>query len=87
MRSAATVAAEQHRTETGVLPSHTDLAQERKRDANRRRQLARLAWEADHGGATPDVEWYQKNIAQRLPDLSLIEIAGAFGVSTSSAAS
>ena len=85
MRTAASVAAEQHRAETGVLPSHTDAAQDRRRDANRRRQLARLAWEADHGGASPNVEWYSQQIAPRLSALSLIEIAGALGVSTSSA--
>ena len=85
MRTAASVVAEQHRVETGVLPSHTDGAQARRRDANRRRQLARLAWEADHGGSSPDVEWYSEQIAPRLADLSLTEIAGALGVSTSSA--
>jgi hypothetical protein len=85
MRSAATVVAERHRVLTGVLPAHTDEAQERRSDANRRRQLARLAWEADHGGASPDVEWYSQEIAQRLAGLSLTEIAGALGVSTSSA--
>ncbi|HKH88627.1 MAG TPA: CRISPR-associated endonuclease Cas1, partial [Acidimicrobiales bacterium] len=77
MRSLATVAAEQHRAETGVLPSHSEAAQARRTDTNRRRQLARLAWEADHGGASPDVEWYSQEIAPRLPDLSLTEIAGA----------
>ena len=51
----------------------------------RLRQLARLAWEADHGGSSPDVEWYSEQIAPRLTKLSLIEIAGALGVSTSSA--
>jgi hypothetical protein len=85
MRSAAIFVAEQHRAETGVLPSHTDEAQGRRREANRRRQLARLAWEADHGGYSPDVEWYAEQIAPRLTELSLIEIAGALGVSTSSA--
>jgi CRISPR-associated endonuclease Cas1 len=85
MREAAIVAAKQHRAETGVLPAHTDEAQGRRRDANRRRQLARLAWEADHGGSSPDVEWYSEQIAPRLTKLSLIEIAGALGVSTSSA--
>ncbi len=85
MRAAASVAAEEHRAETGLLPSHTDEAQGRRRDTNRRRQLARLAWEADHGGSSPDIEWYSEHIAPRLPDLSLTEIAGALGVSTSSA--
>jgi CRISPR-associated endonuclease Cas1 len=85
MRKAASIVAEQHRAETGVLPSHTDEAQGRRRDANRRRQLARLAWEADHGGTSPDVEWYSEQIAPRLAQLSLTEIAGALGVSTSSA--
>jgi hypothetical protein len=85
MRRAASIAAEQYRAETGVLPSHTDEAQARRRDVNRRRQLARLAWEADHGGESPDVEWYSEQIAPRLEELSLIEIAGALGVSTSSA--
>jgi hypothetical protein len=85
MRSAASLVAEQHRVETGVLPAHTDEAQGRRRDANRRRQLARLAWEADHGGESPDVDWYSEQIAPRLADLSLTEIAGALGVSTSSA--
>ena len=82
-RSAATTAAEQHRTETGVLPSHTDEAQERRREANRRRQLARLAWEADHRDESPDVDWYQEKIPPRLTDLPLTEIAGALGISTS----
>jgi hypothetical protein len=85
MRQAASVVAEHHRAETGVLPSHTDEAQDRRRDTNRRRQLARLAWEVDHGGTAPDVAWYLEQIAPRLADLSLIEIAGALGVSTSSA--
>jgi hypothetical protein len=85
MREAATVAAEQHRAETGSLPSHTDEAQARRRETNRRRQLARLAWESDHGGESPDVEWYSRQIAPRLASLSLTEIAGALGVSTSSA--
>jgi CRISPR-associated endonuclease Cas1 len=85
MRTAASVAAEQHRAETGVLPSHTAEAQGRRREANRRRQLARLAWEADHGGASPDIDWYSEQIAPRLPGLSLTEIAGVLGVSTSSA--
>jgi hypothetical protein len=58
-----------------------------RQDANRRRQLARLAWEFDHGGVSPDVEWYSEQIAPRLCELSLGEIAGALGVSTSSAAS
>jgi hypothetical protein len=35
--------------------------------------------------ASPDVEWYSEHIAPRLADFSLIEIAGALGVSTSSA--
>jgi CRISPR-associated endonuclease Cas1 len=85
MRTAASVAAEQHRAETGVLPSHTDEAQARRRETNRRRQLARLAWEADHGGESPDVDWYSEQIAPRLAGLSLTEIAGALNVSTSSA--
>jgi hypothetical protein len=85
MRSLATVVAEQHRAETGVLPSHTEDAQARRKDTNRRRQLARLAWEADHGGSSPDVEWYSAEVAPRLADLSLTEIAGPLGVSTSSA--
>ena len=85
MREAATVAAEQHRAETGSLPSHTDEAQARRRENNRRRQLARLAWESGHAGASPDVEWYSEHIAPNLAVLSLIEIAGALGVSTSSA--
>ncbi len=85
MRRAADVAAEQYRAETGVLPSHTDEAQARRREANRRRQLVRLAWEADHGGTSPDLEWYSEQIAPRLAALSLVEIAGALGVSTSSA--
>jgi CRISPR-associated endonuclease Cas1 len=85
MRSAATLVAEQHRATTGVLPSHGVEAQARRTDTNRRRQLARLAWEADHGGSAPDVEWYSEQIAPRLADLSLLEIAGALGVSTSSA--
>jgi CRISPR-associated endonuclease Cas1 len=83
MRTAASVVAEQHRADTGVLPSHTDEAQDRRRDANRRRQLARLAWEADHGGSSPDVD--SEQIAPRLAGLSLVEIARALGVSTSSA--
>ena len=85
MRLAASAVAEQHRAETGVLPSHTDEAQGRRRETNRRHQLARLAWEADHGGASPDVAWYSEQIAPRLAGLSLTEIAGARGVSTSSA--
>jgi CRISPR-associated endonuclease Cas1 len=85
MRSLATVVAEERRVETGVLPSHTEDAQARRTDANRRRQLARLAWEADHGGTLPDVDWYSEQIAPRLEGLSLTEIAGALGVSTSSA--
>jgi CRISPR-associated endonuclease Cas1 len=85
MRKAASVVAEQHRAETGVLPSHTDEAQSHRRETNRRRQLARLAWEADHGGSSPDVAWYTEQIAPRLANLSLTEIAGALGVSTSSA--
>ena len=83
MRSAAAVVAEQHRVQTGVLPSHTEDAKARRQDANRRRQLARLAWEADHGGASPDVDWYSEQIAPRLAELSLTEIAGALGISTS----
>jgi hypothetical protein len=85
MRTAASLIAEQHRADTGVLPSHTDKAQARRRETNRRRQLARLAWEANHGGSSPDVEWYSEQIAPKLAELSLIEIAGALGVSTSSA--
>jgi hypothetical protein len=85
MRSAASIVAEQHRVETGVLPSHTDEAQARRRKTNRRRQLARLEWESDHAGAAPDVEWYAEHIAPNLAVLSLTEIAGALGVSTSSA--
>jgi hypothetical protein len=84
-RKAASVVAEQHRAETGVLPSHNDQAQSRRRETNRRRQLARLSWEADHGGESPDVDWYSEQIAPRLTGLSLTEIAGALGVSTSSA--
>ncbi len=53
MRRAASVVPEQHRAETGVLPSCTDEAQGRPRETNRRRQLARLAWEANHGGLRP----------------------------------
>jgi hypothetical protein len=85
MRTASVAKAEQHRAVTGVLPSHTDEAQARRRETNRRRQLARLAWESDHGDSSPDVEWYSEQIAPRLANLSLIEIAGALGVSTSSA--
>jgi CRISPR-associated endonuclease Cas1 len=85
MRTAASAAAEQYRAETGGLPSHTDEAQSHRRETNRRRQLARLAWEADHGGSSPDVEWYSQQIAPRLASLSLTEIAGVLGVSTSSA--
>lgn len=85
MREAAAIAAEQHRAEMGVLPAHTDLAQARRRDSNRRRELARRAWEAEHGGEAPDVEWYLAQIAPRLPELTLTEIAVALGVSTSSA--
>jgi hypothetical protein len=65
-----------------VRPSHTDKAQLRRQETNRRRQLALLAWEVDHGGASPDVNWYLEQIAPRLEDISLTEIARAFGVST-----
>jgi len=85
MRAAADDAAEEFREVAGVLPSHTEAAQERRRASNQRRQLARLAWEAGHGCESPDVEWYMANIAPKLGDLSLTEIAGALGVSTSSA--
>lgn len=85
MRGAADEVAQNFRVVQGVLPSHTPDAQQRRIATNRRRQLARLAWEADHGGAAPDVEWYLVHIAPRLTELSLTEIAGAIGVSTSSA--
>ena len=85
MRAAPSAAAERHRDETGVLPSHTEQAQARRKDAIRRRELARRVWKASHGGMTPDVEWYQHNIAPKLGELTLTEIAGALGVSTSSA--
>ena len=85
MNGASRVAAERVRKLTGVLPTHTPAAQERRQDTNRRRQLARLAWESEHGGASPDVEWYFGQIAPRLASLSLIEISGVLGVSTSSA--
>lgn len=85
MNGASRAAAERVRARTGVVPSHTPAAQKHRQEANRRRQLARLAWEADHGGESPDVEWFTEHIAPRLAELSLIEIAGALGVSTSSA--
>ncbi len=85
MNGASRIVAEEVRRLTGVLPAHTPAAQGRRRDTNRRRQLARLAWEDEHGGASPDVEWYLGEIAPRLVELSLQEIAGALGVSTSSA--
>lgn len=85
MRATANVVAEQHRVEIGVVPSHTTEAQARRRDSNRRRQLARPAWESDHGGTSSDVEWYAQQIAPRLASLLLTEIAGALGASTSSA--
>jgi len=56
-----------------------------RQDANRRRQLAWLAWESDHGGVSPGVEWYSEQISPKFCELSLGEIAGALGVSTSSA--
>ncbi len=85
MKVAADVAAEAFRSEHGVLPSHTPAAQARREEANRRRRLATLAWEAKHGGEAPDVEWYKEHIEPRLAELSLTEIAGAIGVSTSAA--
>jgi CRISPR-associated endonuclease Cas1 len=85
MNAASRVAAEQVRELTGVLPTHTAAARGRRQDANRRRQLARLAWESEHGGTSPDVEWYSEQIAPHLVQLSLQEIARALGVSTSSA--
>ncbi|MGO9150536.1 MAG: hypothetical protein ACLP1E_15860 [Acidimicrobiales bacterium] len=85
MNRASRVAAERVRELTGVLPAHTGAAQEKRQDVNRCRQLARLAWKADHGGESPAVEWYAEQIAPRLAELSLKEIAGALGVSTSSA--
>ncbi len=85
MNGASRATAERVRELTGVLPTHTPAAQERRQDANRRRQLARLGWEAEHGGLSPDVDWYCEWIAPRLAKLSLQEIAEALGVSTSSA--
>ena len=73
------------RSDASISRLLEDLGQKHRQEANRRRQLARLAWEADHGGESPDVEWFTKYIAPRLAGLSLTEIAGALGVSTSSA--
>jgi hypothetical protein len=47
-----------------------------RQDANRRRQLAQLAWESDHGGVSPGVEWYSEQIAPRLCELSLRDRGG-----------
>jgi CRISPR-associated endonuclease Cas1 len=76
--------AEQIRAATGTLPSHDDKAQARRRRANLRQQLARLAWEDEHENV-PDTAWYLANVAPKLSDVSLPAIAAATGVSTSAA--
>lgn len=85
MVQAARDAAEHHRAETGVLPSHTEEAQRRRRIANRRHKLEELAAANESSPIMRDVAWYEEHVAPRLPQLSLAEIASAIGVSTSAA--
>jgi len=76
-------AAQRSKETSGVLPSHTEEAQQRRRQANRQRELERLEWESKHGDEIPDVEWYLREIAPRLRDLGLTATARALGVSKS----
>jgi CRISPR-associated endonuclease Cas1 len=84
MNQGGRLAAEQVRAATGSLPSHSAEAQARRRRANMRQLMARLAWEDKHEDV-PDAEWYLANIAPKLLDVSLPAIAAATGVSTSAA--
>jgi transcriptional regulator with XRE-family HTH domain len=83
MASRGREAAQRSKEITGVLPSHTEEAQQRRRQANRQRELERLEWETKHADEIPDVEWYLREIAPRLRDLGLTATARALGVSKS----
>jgi hypothetical protein len=66
--------------------THTDEAQARRRVANGEEQLARLAWDAQHGEETHDPGWYLANVLPGLAGVTLTAIAKATGMSTSNAA-
>jgi len=83
MASMGREAARKSRETNGVLPSHTEEAQQRRRQANRQRELERLDWETKHADEIPDIEWYLIEIAPRLRDLGLTATARALGVSKS----
>ncbi len=83
MASRGRQAAQRAKETSGVLPSHTEEAQQRRRQANRQRELERLEWETKHADEIPDVEWYLREIAPRLRELGLTGTARALGVSKS----
>jgi CRISP-associated protein Cas1 len=70
----------------GAANTHADEAQARRRIANRKDQLARLAWDAEHAEDTHDPGWYLANVLPGLAGVTLTAIANATGMSTSNAA-
>jgi CRISP-associated protein Cas1 len=70
----------------GGANTHTDDAQARRRSANRKDQLARLAWDEEHAEDARDAEWYLANVLPGLAGVTLTAIANATGMSTSNAA-
>jgi hypothetical protein len=76
---------ERFNRETGTRPTHTSQASSRRRESNIAQRSQELAWEAEHSGEDDDPIWFNREVVPRLRTLTLIQIAKATGMSTSSA--
>ena len=70
---------------TGMRPTHTPEAKAARRIGNIDQRAVQGAWEAEHAGEVHDPAWFAAEVLPGLQGVSLIAIAKATGMSTSSA--
>ena len=78
-------ASEAQRQSRGRTQSHSAAATAKRRSANGDQRLAEQSFELAHEGEAFDREWYLREVLPGLAAHSTVEIAGATGMSTSSA--
>ena len=65
--------------------AHTPVASSRRRLGNATQRAKQTAWEAEHPSEDNDPHYYLAEVAPRLSQLTITQIARATGMSTSSA--
>jgi CRISPR-associated endonuclease Cas1 len=83
--SAASNRAAEFTNRTGTSATHNPEARERRQRANAKRRAEQAVWDAKHDGEEHDPEWFRSQVLPGLITVTLVAIAHATGMSTSSA--